>query len=64
MQLLFASIALAAATLFGIAIIESYATTEHVRTVQMQPAKKSDLFSLGRISNQDDLRPTPYPDVH
>jgi hypothetical protein len=51
MRLLVASIALAAATLFGIAIIESYATTEHVRTVQVQATKKSDLFSLGRISN-------------
>jgi hypothetical protein len=64
MRLLVASIALAAATLFGIAIIESYPTTQHLPTVQVQPTKKSDLFSLGRISNQDDLRPTPYPDVH
>jgi hypothetical protein len=42
MRLLVASIALAAATLFGIAIIESYATTEHVRTgllpVRLTPA--------------------------
>jgi hypothetical protein len=64
MKLLFASIALAAATLFGIAIIESYAATEPVRKVQVQPAKRSDLFSLWRISNQDDLRPTPHPDAH
>jgi hypothetical protein len=64
MKLLFTSIALAAATLSVIATVESYTAAKHVRTVQVQPAKKSGLGSFARISNQDLLRPTPYPDVH